>query len=127
MSTQAQLKELDKLQKLTSFIPNSRHANSSISLLSPSTLTTSSTTKGKQTVGICDTLDGLLASLRDIKERVEAGTASDLDVANLTKIIEERRKDVDDRQKEIHGSLGRIGKALDKVTCTFHRIEAALE
>ncbi|EJD06029.1 ubiquitin-protein ligase E3 [Fomitiporia mediterranea MF3/22] len=83
------LKELDKLQKLT--------------------------TNGKgKSVGVAESLDGLLAALRDVKERVESGTASEQDVANIEKIVEERRKEIDERQKEVHATLGRIGKALDK-------------
>lgn len=81
-------------------------------MLSASTI---SAGKGKQTVGVSDTLDGLLAALRDVKERIEAGTASEADVTNIARIVDERRSDVEDRQKEIHGTLGRIGKTLDKV------------
>lgn len=63
-----------------------------------------------------DTLDGLLAALHDVKERIEAGIASENDTANLSQVVHEKRSEVEDRQKEIHGTLGRIGKALDKVS-----------
>ncbi|KAL5511842.1 hypothetical protein ACEPAH_5060 [Sanghuangporus vaninii] len=101
----AVLKELDRLQSLTSFDPGP----SSSGLTSPFTVQ-----KGKQTIGVAEALDGLLAALRDVKERVESGTASEHDVANIAKIVEERKKEIDDRQKEIHATIGRIGKALDK-------------
>ncbi|KAL5533317.1 hypothetical protein ACEPAF_5093 [Sanghuangporus sanghuang] len=101
----AVIKELDRLQNLTSFDPGP----SSSGLTSPFTAQ-----KGKQTIGVAEALDGLLAALRDVKERVESGTASEHDVANIAKIVEERKKEIDDRQKEIHATIGRIGKALDK-------------
>ncbi|KAL5490492.1 hypothetical protein ACEPAI_5325 [Sanghuangporus weigelae] len=101
----AAIKELDRLQNLTSFDPGP----SSLSSTSPFTAQ-----KGKQTIGVAEALDGLLAALRDVKERVESGTASEHDVANIAKIVEERKKEIDDRQKEIHATIGRIGKALDK-------------
>lgn len=122
---QTALKELDKFQKLTSLPSEGFLASSRVSLLSASSL---SSGKGKQTTSVSDTLDGLLAALRDVKERVEAGTASEADVANLSRIVDEKRSDVEDRQKEVHATLGRIGKALDKVrhypfdsvdTCSF--------
>ena len=106
------LKELDKLQKLTSFNSGPSSSNSTLSFLTSQSLGNG---KGKQTIGIAEALDGLLEALRDVKERVESGTASEYDVANIAKIVEERKKEIDDRQKEIHATMGRIGKALDKV------------
>lgn len=108
---QAPLKELDKLKRLTSTYTETSVQNSRISLLSTSTLNS----KGKQTTSVSETLDGLLVALRDVKERIEAGIASESDVANISQIVAERRSEVEDRQKEIHGTLGRMGKALDKV------------
>ena len=110
---QAPLKELDKLKKLTSTQSETSLPNSRISLLSASTL---SSNKGKQTASVSDTLDGLLAALRDVKERIEAGIASENDMSNISQVVDEKRSEVEDRQKEIHGTLGRIGKALDKVS-----------
>ena len=111
------LKELDKLQHLTSFKPKPAPSTSrsSISYLTSSSLGGSSSGK-KATTGIVDSLDGLLAALKDVKERIEAGTASEEDVANVSKIVEERKKEIEERQKEIHATLGRVGKALDKVS-----------
>lgn len=103
------LKELEKLQKLTDFEPSK--PSSSISILTAASLAS----KGKATTSVADSLDGLLASLRDIKERLEAGSASEDDIQSIGTIIDERKKEVDDRQKEVYATLGRIGKALDKV------------
>ncbi len=101
------LKDLSKLESLTAFSAGS----SSV----PRIPTASSSGKGKNTLSIEDSLDGLLASLRDVKERLEAGTASEDDVANVCKIVEERKKEIDERHKEIYSTLGKVGKALDKV------------
>ena len=86
------LKELTKLDKLTD--------NASGKLKSPS---------------ISDSLDSLLQSLRDTKERLEAGTETQDTLIQLVSTVEQRKKEVDDRQKEIYSSLSRFGKALDKV------------
>lgn len=106
------LKELTKLQKLSSFKPSVSPSRSSISYLTASSFNSSGK---KPTTGIVDSLDGLLAALRDIKERIEAGTASEEGVANVAKIVEERKREIDDRQKEIYATLGKVGKTLDKV------------
>ena len=87
----ATLKELDKLEKLTSLSGKSK------------------------TSSINDSLDGLLVTLRDLKQRLEAGSASEYDVENIGRVVEERKKDLDDRQKEVYASITRLGKALDKV------------
>ncbi|THH07438.1 hypothetical protein EW145_g3381 [Phellinidium pouzarii] len=104
------LKELDKLQTLSSFEDKASSSSYASAVISAVPLSG----KRKQTTNIADALDGLLAALRDAKERVEAGTASEDDVANVANIVEERKKEVDERQREIHATLGRIGKALDK-------------
>lgn len=106
------LKELTKLQKLTSNKPSTSNPRASVSYLTASSLSSSGK---KPTTAIVDSLDGLLAALRDVKERIEAGTASEEDVANVAKIVEERKREVDDRQKEIYATLGKVGKTLDKV------------
>lgn len=89
----AALKELEKLEKLSS---NSRSA------------------KGKAPC-IADSLDSLLRSLRETKERVQSGTATEETLSGLSGTVESTKKDIDDRQKEIYNSLARYGKALDKV------------
>ncbi|KAN0140839.1 CTLH/CRA C-terminal to LisH motif domain containing protein [Lactarius tabidus] len=89
----AALKELDKLQQLTSDSP--------------------STGKSK-TPAIQDSLNSLLQTLHAQKKRLEAGIASEAELATLAKSVESRKKEIDERQKEIYNSLARYGKALDK-------------
>lgn len=89
---EAPLKELAKLEKLTE--------NGFGKLKSPS---------------ISDSLDLLLQSLRDAKGRLEVGAETQVTLSQLASTIEQRKKEVDDRQKEIYSSLSRFGKALDKV------------
>ncbi|CAL1704875.1 unnamed protein product [Somion occarium] len=86
------LKELAKLEKLA---------------------TSSASAKGKS-VSVDDSLESLLYSLREAKERIQAGTASPDTLLNIAKTVESTRKDVDDRQKEVYNSLARFGKGLDK-------------
>lgn len=86
------LKELAKLEKLVS----------------------NTSSKGK-TPSINDSLDSLLQSLREVKDRLQVGTATDETLTILSKTVEARKKEVDDRQKEVYNALAKIGKALDKV------------
>jgi len=88
----APLKELAKLEKLVS---------------------NSNTAKGKAP-SISDSLESLLLSLRDAKERIQSGADSTTTYATLSKTVDSTKKDVDERQKEVYNSLARYGKALDK-------------
>jgi hypothetical protein len=88
------LKELEKLQKLTSDEP--------------------STSKSK-TPAIQESLNSLLQTLHAQKKRLEAGLANEAELTTLTRTVEARKKEIDERQKEIYNSLARYGKALDKV------------
>ena len=85
------LKELAKLEKLTS-----------------------KSAKGKA-ASVDDSLVSLLQSLRDAKERLEGGAATEETVVELAQTVDAIKKDVDDKQKEVYSSLSRLGKALDKV------------
>jgi DNA repair ATPase RecN len=85
------LKELAKLEKLTS-----------------------KSCKGKAAF-IDDSLVSLLQSLRDAKGRLEAGVEIEGTLVQLAQTVDIRKKDVDDKQKEVYSSLSRLGKALDKV------------
>jgi hypothetical protein len=87
------LKELAKLEKLT--------AKTSV--------------KGRSTT-VNDPLDSLLQSLYQAKDRIESEGVSEDVAAELAQAIEARKKEVDDRQKELYNSLARLGKALDKVS-----------
>ena len=89
------LKELEKLQKLTSDEP--------------------STSKSK-TPAIQESLNSLLQTLHAQKKRLEAGLANEAELTTLTRTVEARKKEIDERQKEIYNSLARYGKALDKVS-----------
>jgi E3 ubiquitin-protein transferase RMND5 len=89
------LKELEKLQKLTSDDP--------------------STSKSK-TPPIQESLDSLLLTLHAQKKRLEAGLANEAELTSLARTVEARKKEIDERQREIYNSLARYGKALDKVS-----------
>lgn len=91
----APLKELAKLDKLTAG---------------------TSSAKGKAP-SIDQSLDALLESLRNAKERFLAGTGSQATLETLVKKVEEKKKEIDDRQKEVYNALAKFGKALDKVRC----------
>jgi E3 ubiquitin-protein transferase RMND5 len=85
------LKELAKLEKLTS-----------------------KSLKGKA-ASVDDSLVSLLQSLRDAKDRLEVGVETEETIIQLAQTVDGIKKDVDDRQKEVYSSLSRLGKALDKV------------
>lgn len=107
------LKELDKLEFLfhgTSDAPNVPSFKSKSSSIPKS-------------------LDGLLGVLTDAKSQLASGVSPDAVKDSLGKVVEDRKKDIDERQKEIYNSLGRIGKSLDKVcswrivpTCESYRM-----
>ena len=89
------LKELEKLQKLVSDEP--------------------STGKSKAPA-IQESLNSLLQTLHVQKKRLEAGIATEAELTTLARTVEARKKEIDERQKEIYNSLARYGKALDKVS-----------
>ncbi|KAF9480118.1 hypothetical protein BDN70DRAFT_878003 [Pholiota conissans] len=82
------LKELTKLEKLTA-------AN----------------TKGPS---IAQSLDSLLKALHQAKEDFLLGNCSEEYIKQLSQTVETKKKEVDERQKEIYAVLSRLGKALDK-------------
>ncbi|KAG5646642.1 hypothetical protein DXG03_002632 [Asterophora parasitica] len=82
------LKELAKLEKLTS-------------------------TKGKAP-SINDSLDALIGSLHALKNQLVDSDADEQAFRELSRTIETRKKDVDERQKGVYSSVSRLGKALDK-------------
>lgn len=83
------LKELAKLEKLTA-------------------------ARGKAP-SINDSLESLLSSLQGAKERLLAGEDCVDTLLHLARTVEAKKKEVDERQKEIYSSVARFGKALDKV------------
>lgn len=86
----APLKELAKLEKLA-------------------------TAKGKGP-SILSALDDISQSLQRAKDQVQAGSViSPEQFVTLTQTIEAKKKEVDERQKEVYSATSRFGKALDKV------------
>lgn len=83
------LKELTKLEKLTAV-------------------------KGKG-ISIAQSLDSLLKSLKEARANFLEGKSSEEDLRRLAQLVEAKKKEVDDRQKEVYSVLSRLGKALDKV------------
>ena len=77
-------------------------------------LTNNALPKGKSP-SVSASLDYLLQSLRDVKDRLEAGTHTQDTFGQLALTVEARKKEAEDKAKEIYSSLARLGKALDKV------------
>lgn len=84
------LKELAKLEKLTAL-------------------------SGK-TPSISDSLDALLLSLQTAKKHVADFDIDEDTMRLLAHTVEVKKKEVDERQKEVYSSVSRLGKALDKVS-----------
>ena len=85
------LKELAKLEKLASGAPAGRGKAPSVD----------------------QSLDALLESLRNAKERFQNGTGSQATLVALAKTVEDKKREVDERQKEVYNALAKVGKALD--------------
>lgn len=83
-------------------------------------LTATASAKGKSP-SIADSLDSLLQSLREAKDLIEAGAPVEEQLPLLAQAVETRKKEIDDRQKEVYSSISKFGKALDKVVCTMSR------
>ncbi len=62
-------------------------------------------------------LNSLLQALQDGKAALLAGQSSEDCLEQLATAVEVKKKEIDERQKEIYNVLSRLGKALDKV---FH-------
>ena len=60
-------------------------------------------------------LDSLLLSLQEAKEDFLAGNCTKERLKQLSQLVESKKKEVDERQKEVYSVLSRLGKALDKV------------
>ncbi|KAG7092412.1 hypothetical protein E1B28_008769 [Marasmius oreades] len=85
------IKELSKLEKLTANTP----------------------ARGK-TASINDSLDSLLEALEPTKQAAQSGEASSQTWKSLVDTLESKKKEIDDRQKEVYSSMSRLGKAIDK-------------
>lgn len=75
---------------------------------------TENSTKGK-IPSVESSLDSLLQSLYEVKSRIEAGTVTQDTFALLSQTVEARKKEIDEKQKEVYNAIARLGKALDKV------------
>jgi len=91
------LKELDKFQFL--FHNAQTPAPGSVKVKSPP---------------IPSSLDALLAILKDAKQQLDSGVSPNALGTQISNAIDGRKKDIDERLKEVYNSLGRIGKTLDK-------------
>ena len=60
-------------------------------------------------------LDSLLQTLHDAKASYLAGHCSEDSLKQLAFTVEAKKKEVDERQKEIYNILSRLGRSLDKV------------
>jgi hypothetical protein len=85
----ASLKELAKLEKLA----NAKDKGPSIS----------------------STLDSLLQTLHHVQAAIQTGEPSPESFIALGQAIEAKKKDIDERQKEVYSATSRFGKALDRV------------
>ncbi|KAJ8587972.1 hypothetical protein M405DRAFT_820476 [Rhizopogon salebrosus TDB-379] len=61
-----------------------------------------------------NSLDSLLQSLRDVKDRINAGSVTEDTYVLLAQNVEAKKKELDEKQKEIYNGIARFGKALDK-------------
>jgi len=86
---EAALKELVKLEKLTA-------------------------AKGKSP-SIAGSLDSLLLTLRETKQAFANGLGDEERLRKLSETAEAKKKEAEERQKEIFAVFARLGKALDKV------------
>ncbi|KAF9246569.1 CTLH/CRA C-terminal to lish motif domain-containing protein [Melanogaster broomeanus] len=59
-------------------------------------------------------LDSLLQSLYEVKSRIEAGTVTGDTFALLAQTVETKKKEIDDKQREVYNAIAKFGKALDK-------------
>ena len=65
---------------------------------------------------LIDSLDSLLDSLRKAKDEFLSGNCTEEQLSQLTQTIESKKKEVEDRQKEVYSVMSRFGRTLDKVS-----------
>jgi len=99
------LKELVRVEKLLSFASDAPAAS----------LKANSSGKKAATPSIASSLDSLLDSLHEFKHGIEAGATSAEAVEAIGRVVEGRKKDMDEKQREVYNALSKLGKALDKV------------
>ncbi|KAH7889745.1 CTLH/CRA C-terminal to lish motif domain-containing protein [Phlebopus sp. FC_14] len=74
---------------------------------------TEGSAKGKYP-SVESSLDSLLQCLHEVKSRIEAGTVTEDTFALLAQTVETKKKEIDEKQKEVYNGIARFGKALDK-------------
>ncbi|KAF8894510.1 ubiquitin-protein ligase E3 [Infundibulicybe gibba] len=73
-----------------------------------------SSNKGKAP-SINSSLDALLHTLQEAKQAITSTQEVDQDtILQIVQAVENTRKEVDERQKEVHSAISRFGKSLDK-------------
>lgn len=74
--------------------------------------------KGKSP-SILSALDDISLSLQHARAQVQAGSViSPEQFVTLTQTMEAKKKEIDERQKEVYSATSRFGKTLDKVCQT---------
>lgn len=86
---------------------------------------TEGTSKGKNP-SIEHSLDTLLQTLYQVRSRLDAGTTTEDTFALLAQTVEAKKKEVDEKQKEVYNAIARVGKALDKVRTCIRCLRLAL-
>ncbi|KAG8931223.1 hypothetical protein FRC02_003038 [Tulasnella sp. 418] len=59
-------------------------------------------------------LDIILKQLQHARNAIETGALSEPTYLEIVKLLEQQKKSLDERQKEIHASLTKLGKSIDK-------------
>ncbi|KAF8636596.1 hypothetical protein AX17_003406 [Amanita inopinata Kibby_2008] len=65
-----------------------------------------------------DALESLLLALYEAKSRVVVGNADEQTFTQLARLTEAKKREIDERQKEIYSTLSKLGKALEKKFAT---------
>jgi hypothetical protein len=63
-----------------------------------------------------DSLDSLLDSLREAKEEFLVGNCTKEQINQLAQTIESKKRETEERQKEVYSVMYRFGRTLDKVS-----------
>ncbi|KAI6106414.1 CTLH/CRA C-terminal to lish motif domain-containing protein, partial [Pisolithus croceorrhizus] len=74
---------------------------------------TEGTSKGRNP-SIEGSLDSLLQTLHQVKNKIETESRNKDTLVLLAQTIEAKKKEIDEKQKEIYNAIVRLGKALDK-------------
>lgn len=80
---------------------------------------TEGTSKGKNP-SIEGSLDSLLQTLYQVKDKMETEPVTEDTLALIAQTVEAKKKEIDEKQKEIYNAIVRLGKTLDK-TFSFRR------